>query len=60
MAPHDNLILVTGPDVAAAGAEIGAGPAITPTAAAGALRTMRWPLRVFESSKGIGIRSPET
>jgi hypothetical protein len=35
--------------VAAAGTEIGAGPAITPTAAAGALRTMRWPLRVCES-----------
>ena len=43
------MILLTGPDVAAAGAEIGAGPAITPTAAAGALRTMRWPLSSTES-----------
>ena len=39
-----NLIFVTGSDVAAAGAEISARPAITPTAAASVLRTMRWPL----------------
>jgi hypothetical protein len=45
----DTPILVTGPDMAAAGADVHASSAITPTAAAGALRTMRWPLRVFES-----------
>jgi hypothetical protein len=58
-ASDDILILVTGPDVAAAGAEIGAGPAITPTAAAGAPRTMRWPL-LPNLPRGIGIRGLET
>jgi hypothetical protein len=47
----DIVILVTGPDESAAGAEIGARPAITPTAAAGALRTMRWPLFEFRVSR---------
>jgi hypothetical protein len=52
---------VTGSDVAAARAEIGAGPAITPTAVTRALRTMRWP--PFECAslpKGIGIGDLET
>jgi hypothetical protein len=40
-ASDDILIMVTDPDMAAGGAEVRAGPAITPTAAAGALRTMR-------------------
>ncbi len=55
------MIVVTHPDVAAGGADVNAGPAITPPLRAGALRTMRWPpCECASLPKGIGIPGPET
>jgi hypothetical protein len=60
-ASDDHLFLVLGPDVAAGGADVGAGPAITPTAAG--WRSAHHAVAPSECAslpKGIGMRGPGT